>query len=38
MAGSNPLPLEVLEFLVENEGRSTVGQLARGLRLRQSLL
>jgi IclR family pca regulon transcriptional regulator len=36
MAGSNPLPLEVLEFLVQNRGRATVGELASGLRLRRN--
>src|SRR5262249_55101413 len=36
MASSNPLPLEVLEFLAQNEGRTTVGALAKALRLRRN--
>jgi IclR family pca regulon transcriptional regulator len=36
MAGNNPLPLEVLEFLVENRGRATVSELARGLQVRRN--
>ncbi len=36
MAGGNPLPLEVLEFLSQNKGRATVSELASGLRLRRN--
>jgi DNA-binding IclR family transcriptional regulator len=36
MAGTNPLPLEVLEFLVLHEGKPTVPELAKALRIRRN--